>query len=161
MENSLITVREATVEDIPFLKAMIWEAMLASPSFLARYGVENLQQMEEQTWEKWREHPNPAFVALDLSGRKLGAITMRLDGTDRPVDGWRIGIAVEAHARGQGIGQRLLQRAIACAREKGASYVNLLVDPTNTQAIVSYRRAGFVEVGEQEELIEMRIDLNS
>ena len=161
MENPLITVREATIEDIPFLRAMIWEAMLASPIFLARYGVETLQQKEEQTWEAWRAHPYPAFVALDMSGQKLGAITMRPNGTDRPVDGWQIGIAVEAHARGQGVGQRLLQQAIAFARETGASYVNLFVDPTNTRAIASYRRAGFVEVGERDQLIEMRIDLSS
>jgi ribosomal protein S18 acetylase RimI-like enzyme len=161
MENLLITVREATVEDIPFLQAMIWEAMLASPIFLAHYGVETLQKMEEETWREWREHPDPAFVALDMSGRKLGAITLRPNGTDKSVDGWRIGIAVETHARGQGIGQRLLQQAITFARENGASCVNLFVDPTNTRAIASYRRAGFVEVGEKDQLIEMRINLNS
>ncbi len=159
MRNPLIIIKEATVEDIPFLQAMIWMAMLASPIFLADYGVETLQQMEEQYWRRWREHPDPAFVALDMSGQKLGAITMKPNGTDEPVEGWRIGMAVETQVRRQGVGQRLIQQAIAFARGKGASYVNLFVDPTNTQAIVFYRRAGFVEVGEVDQLIEMQINL--
>jgi hypothetical protein len=63
-----ITIREATVEDIPFLQAMIWEALLASPTFLARYGVATMQQAEEQYWRRWPQQPEPAFVALDANG---------------------------------------------------------------------------------------------
>ncbi len=155
-----ITVREATAGDIPFLQAMIWEAILASPSLVAQHGVETMQQYEEHYWRGWIEHPDPAFVALDASGRKLGAITVKPDDKDKPVSGWRIGIGVETHARGQGVGQHLLEQAIAFARVKGARYVNLFVDPTNTQAIALYQRIGFVEVGERDNLIEMRIDFN-
>jgi ribosomal protein S18 acetylase RimI-like enzyme len=64
-----ITIREATVEDIPFLQTMIWEALLAS-------------------------------------------------------------------------------------------YVTLFVDPTNTPAIALYQHVGFVEVGEQDKLLEMPINLH-
>jgi ribosomal protein S18 acetylase RimI-like enzyme len=154
-----ITIKEATAEDIPFLQAMIWQAMLASPIFVAHHGVETLQHLEEQYWRNWEAHPDPAFIALDATGQKLGAITVKPNGVDEPVQGWRIGIAVVAHARGQGLGQRLLERAIAFAREKGADYINLFVDPTNTRAIALYRRVGFVEVGERDQVIEMRIDL--
>ena len=38
-----ITVREATVADIPFLRAMIWEAILASPTEVTRLGIEQFQ----------------------------------------------------------------------------------------------------------------------
>ncbi len=47
-----VTIRETTTEDIPFLQAMIWEAILASPILLAHYGIEALQQMEEQYWRR-------------------------------------------------------------------------------------------------------------
>ena len=154
-----ITVREATAEDIPFMRAMIWEAILASPNFLTLHGVENMQQHEEHYWNRWTEHPDPAFVALDVSGRKLGAITVKPNDQDEPVSGWRIGIGVEAEVRGQGVGQRLLERAMAFAGGKEAAYVNLFVDPTNTAAIALYRRVGFVEVGEEDTLVEMRIIL--
>jgi ribosomal protein S18 acetylase RimI-like enzyme len=45
-------------------------------------------------------------------------------------------------------------------RQQGASYVTLFVDPTNTPAIALYQHVGFVEVGEQDKLLEMRINLH-
>jgi ribosomal protein S18 acetylase RimI-like enzyme len=154
-----LLIKEATTEDVPFLQAMIWEAMLASPIFVAHYGVETLQHLEEEYWSRWQEQPDPAFVAVDARGQKLGAITLKPNGEDEPVQGWRIGIAVEPQARGHRVGQHLLERAIAFAREKGARYVNLFVDPTNRRAIALYHRVGFVEVDERDQLIEMRINL--
>jgi hypothetical protein len=44
MVTQPILIKEATVEEVPFLKAMIWEAILASPIFVAHHGVEILQQ---------------------------------------------------------------------------------------------------------------------
>jgi GNAT superfamily N-acetyltransferase len=98
---------------------------------------------------------SPASVALDATGRKLGAMTLKPNDAE-PVCGWRIGLAVEAHTRGQGLGHRLLERAIAFAREQGAAYVNLFVDPTNIRAIALYHRVGFVEVGGRDQVLEMR-----
>ena len=159
MFSTPITIREATAEDIPFMQAMIWEAILASPAFVAQHGVETLQQYEQRYWSRWTEHPDPAFVALDATGHKLGAITLKPNDTDEQVSGWRIGIGVDVHARGQGVGYRLMEQAIAFAQEKSAKYINLFVDPMNAQAIALYRRVGFVEVDERDHLIEMRINL--
>lgn len=160
MLTNPITVREATIEDIPFLQTMIWEAIQASPSLIAQFGLENVQQHEADYWHAWAEHPEPAFVALDASGRKLGALTLEPNDTNEPVSGWRLGIGVAAEARGQGAGRHLLERAITFVRDKGATYINLFVDPANTPAIALYRRMGFVEVGERDNLIEMRIVLD-
>jgi ribosomal protein S18 acetylase RimI-like enzyme len=144
MVTDPILIKEATAEDVPFLQAMIWET---------------LQHLEEEYWSRWEEQPDPAFVARDASGQKLGAITVKPNGEDKPVQGWRIGIAVEPQARGQRVGQRLLERAIAFAREKDARYITLFVDPTNKRAIALYHRVGFVEIGERDQVIEMRINL--
>ncbi len=154
-----MTVRQATDEDVPFVRAMIWEAILASPAQLAHYDLETMQQLEEQYWTNWAasESPDPSFVAVDASGRKLGAITVKPNDADAPVQGWRIGIGVDASARGQGVGKLLMERAIAFAAEQKATYVILYVDPTNAPAIKLYKRVGFVETGEKDGLIEMRI----
>jgi ribosomal protein S18 acetylase RimI-like enzyme len=154
-----ISVREATSEDIPFMQMMIWEAIQASPSLIAQIGLENLQQHEEHYWRAWPEQPDPAFVALDADGHKLGALTLKPNDTDEPVSGWRLGIGVAAQARGQHVGQRLLERALAFATNKRASYINLFVDPTNNPAITLYQRMGFFEVGKRDNLLEMRIIL--
>lgn len=154
-----IAIRQATAGDIPFLRAMMREALLASPTFLAHQNMEALWQADEHEWLKWREHPDPAFVAVDGDGRSVGAIRMR---ARRSADqqGWQIGIGVEAEARNHGIGRRLIERAIAYARATHAPYLNLMVDPTNLPAIALYQRTGFVEIGEQEHVIEMRLTLD-
>ena len=142
------------------MQAMIWEAILASPTFVAQHGAETLQQYEEHYWSRWAERPDPAFVALAAIGHKLGALTLKPNDTDEPVSGWRIGIGVDGLARGQGVGYHLMARAVAFAREKSAKYINLFVDPMNTQAIALYRRVDFVEIAEKDHLIEMRINLS-
>jgi ribosomal protein S18 acetylase RimI-like enzyme len=159
MSTEAILIREATGEDLPFLRAMIWEAVLASPGLLARHGLERLQQFEDGYWSGWEKHPDPAFVAVDTGGRKVGAITLKADDAERPVRGWRIAIGVETEVRGRGVGYRLLERAIAFAREQGAAYVNLFVDPANARAIALYQRVGFRETERPDDLMEMRISL--
>jgi ribosomal-protein-alanine N-acetyltransferase len=155
-----IIVREAQTDDIPFLRAMIWEALSASPVFLSHWGVEAIQRHEEQYWSGWMAHPDPAFIVLDGNGRKLGAILLKPSDPDNPAAGWRISMGLEADARGQGIGQRLIERAVEFARADGKRYVNLLVDPTNSRAIALYRRTGFVDVGMRDNVIEMRVSFD-
>lgn len=153
-----IEIRQATVDDMPFARAMMQEALRASPTFLAHQNLEALQRTEEQEWRKWREHPDPIFIGVDAAGRKLGAVRLRTHHSPEG-QGWQIGIAVEAEARNQGIGRRLVEQAIAYARATNAPYLYLLVDPTNPPAIALYRRMGFVEIGERENIIEMRLRL--
>jgi ribosomal protein S18 acetylase RimI-like enzyme len=153
-----IAIRQATIEDLPFLRAMIREALLASPTFLAFQDERSIEQGEEARWMRWREHPEPAFVAEDATLQKLGAITLRPH-TASEGRGWQIGIGVEAPARGQGVGYRLIEQAILYARQTHSTYLNLVVDPANLPAITLYRRVGFVDVGEREHLLEMRLPL--
>jgi ribosomal protein S18 acetylase RimI-like enzyme len=154
-----VFIREAEVEDIQFLQAMIWEGMLASPIFLAHHGVEAMQRAEEEYWRRWKEQPDPAFVAIDAGGQKLGAITMKPDDREVPVQSWRIGIGVEKEARGQGIGRSLIERTITEAKARGANFVTLFVDPSNTIARTLYEHMGFATIVERDETIKMQIKI--
>ena len=158
MVSEPIVVRQATVDDIPFMLGMMEEAYSASPTFLAHVTRADIERFEEQVWQKWRESPGPAFVAVDGAGRPLGAIRCEPYEAER-VQAWGIGIGVEADARGQGIGQRLIEHAIAAARTANVPTLSLMVDPTNARAIALYRRTGFVVVRELEGAIAMRLDL--
>ena len=160
MSVAPVIIREATIEDIPFLQEMMWEALLASPNVLAQVGVEVVRQQEKEYWEQWPQHPDPAFVALDTSGQKLGVITIQPNDTEQPVRSWRIGIGVVARARSQGVGHRLIEQSISYAREQGAQYVSLHVDLAKTGAIALYTRMGFIKTSGKESLIEMRINLS-
>ena len=155
-----IRIRRASADDIPFLRAMIWEAVLASPSFIvAHNGLAALEESEARRWETWQPEADPAFVALDADGSKLGAITLRPHSSPNG-EGWQLGLGAEAEARGRGAGQRLVEHAIVYLRGIAAPYLTLYVDTANTAAIALYRRTGFVECGlEHENVIEMRRSL--
>ena len=154
-----ILIREAEIEDMPFLQAMIWEGMLASPNFLDHYEVESMRQAEEEYWQKWKEYPDPAFVAVDATGQKLGAITIKPDDGEIPIQSWRIGIGVEKEARGLGVGRSLIERAIIDAKARGAKFVTLFVDPSNTMARTLYEHMGFIKIEERDEMIKMQVGI--
>ena len=52
-------------------------------------------------------------------------------------------MAVDARARGQGLGRRLLERAEAEARQRGSVYMRLEVRPDNAPAIALYESLGY------------------
>jgi ribosomal protein S18 acetylase RimI-like enzyme len=92
------------------------------------------------------ENDNPQFVAFD-AGRVVGWIDIspsRLP-VSRHVGG--LGMGLLADYRGQGIGKRLMQAALAKAQAKGLKRVELEVFPHNTAGIALYKAVGFVEEG--------------
>src|SRR4051794_15573181 len=104
--SKTIIIQNAGEDDLSFLKAMNWQAVLASPGFIQEYGLAQLQLQEDNYWPSWTPQDSPAFLALDESGRKLGAIILKNHERNHlPVRGWRFGIGVEAVARGQGVGR--------------------------------------------------------
>lgn len=69
----------------------------------------------------------------------------RIDLTSYNVAG--LGMMVDAHWRGQGVGGALVRSAIEVARELGAHKLALQVWPHNAAALRLYLRHGFVEEG--------------
>lgn len=161
MPGEDIRVREITPEDVPFAKAMLWEAIMSSPSLVRLLGVEELQRREDFYWSRWGEHRDRAFVAVNSGGHRLGAIIARPNDANEPVSGWRIGIGVVKDARGQGVGHALMEHVIRFARGAGARYMSLQVDPSNSRAIALYEHVGFTRTGEQDGLLEMRRELDT
>jgi GNAT superfamily N-acetyltransferase len=82
-----------------------------------------------------------AYLAKDASGLVLGACFAR----------WRRGWAfvdqlfVEEHARGDGLGRRLLEEALADARAAGL--IGAWIDTINTAAKALYESVGFEVIG--------------
>jgi ribosomal protein S18 acetylase RimI-like enzyme len=162
MNKNLITIQRAELTDRPFLRAMNWEAVLASPGFIAEYGLEKLRQQEDDYWPTWTPQGNPSFIALDESGEKLGAIILKEhEKGEGPLKGWRFGIGVLEAARGKGIGRSLIEQAIDFARHSGAKYLTLFVDPANRPAVALYKTLGFQPVSKFGSLIEMRLDFQN
>jgi len=59
-------------------------------------------------------------------------------------------LAVDAEARGRGVGGRLVAAAKAAAAGRGATRLRLEVRPGNAAAIGLYEAAGFRRIGERE-----------
>ena len=85
-----------------------------------------------------------------LAGRgslPLGSVTVfRLD-EQAPEEACLVAMWVAGHARGHGVGQALVKRALADARERGLRRVTLHVADENAAARRLYERMGFRPTG--------------
>ncbi len=70
-------------------------------------------------------------------------------------------LAVRQEAQGRGVGTRLLERALAYARELGRSTVGLWVGEHNYRAARLYKRYGFRRVGTWNEWVRMEMSVNA
>lgn len=145
MTRGPLGVRASEATDVPFMRAMLEEALLASPAFLREVGMDALRLREDAYWSAWLAKPDPAFVAF-VGDELLGAVTLKPEDPKRVpgARGFRLGIGVVAKARRSGVGSALLEAALAFAGADGARYSSLWVDPDNVSAIALYERHGFV-----------------
>jgi ribosomal protein S18 acetylase RimI-like enzyme len=152
---SHLRIRDATPDDVPFLRRMQWQALLASPGLVAAIGPDTVRQIEERTWAAWPAADEAAFVAQDEHGRPLGALILRVhERANERVVGYRLAMAVEVEARRRGIGRRLLEHARHYSQAAGAAYLLLQVDPSNEPAVQAYRATGF-QLGDQHGVVPM------
>jgi ribosomal protein S18 acetylase RimI-like enzyme len=85
------------------------------------------------------------FVA-ELAGAVVGLLWAQLDAADPAVANlYQVWVAPEN--RGHGVAARLLQQAIAWAKSRNATLVQLSVTSGDTAAVRLYSRAGFQMVG--------------
>lgn len=91
-------------------------------------------------------NPSGVFVA-EAEGKVVGYITTRID---REIGKGRIpNLAVDATARGQGLGRRLIEHALAYFREQGMAYAMIETMAYNEVGNHLYPSCGFKEVGRQ------------
>lgn len=124
------TVRSATLADLPAVNAIEREAFS----------------------DPW---PPSSFTDAIAAPQLYFAVATSAAGTVVAyVIGWFVGgdgeianIAVSADVRGQGIGGRLLDEALAAAQAQGSSMVHLEVRESNALAQALYASRGFLAVG--------------
>lgn len=163
MISPTITIRPATLEDLPALFAYLGEQLaengrdgvLFQPMAPARDGVP--QPMRERFaagmaapvgQSGWRH----VWIALDEKAEVAGHIDLR--GRSEPASSHRtlLGMGVRHDLRRAGLGTRLVQEALAWARTAGFAWVDLEVLSQNHKARALYVRTGFIETGEVPDL---------
>lgn len=90
-----------------------------------------------------RDASSTLMVARDDAGRIVGALTLSVYRVPTGVRSIIEDVIVDNAARGQGIGEALMLRAIELAREKGAQNISLTSNPMREAANRLYLRVGF------------------
>lgn len=140
-------IRRASPQDEPFL----WEMLYA-----AIHVEENAPKPDRSILQNpeiahylggWGRPGDTAFLA-EAQGRLIGAAWYRLFAPEDAGYGHvapdipELTIALEASARGSGVGTQLMEQLIASARAEGHRGLSLSVDPRNA-ALRLYERLGF------------------
>lgn len=97
---------------------------------------------------------NPFLVALDQD-RVLGWCEVRRDLLPGRAHTGLLGMGLRAPHRGQGMGRRLIDRALQAARERGFERIELWVRSPNERALRLYARAGFQEEGRKRDAVRL------
>lgn len=84
------------------------------------------------------------FVAREGERSICGTLTlMRYPTLEGEYKTWIEDVIVDQSARGKGIGEKLVQRAVDVSRQNGASQINLTSSPSRIAANSLYRKLGF------------------
>ena len=90
-----------------------------------------------------RDASSTLMVARDVDGKIVGALTLSVYRVPTGIRSIIEDVIVDNAARGQGIGEALMARAIEIAREKGAKNISLTSNPMREAANRLYLRVGF------------------
>ncbi len=148
-------IRIGDVNDLPFLKRMLYEAVFWDPA-IQRIPAEELFAVPDiaKILHEWYQREGDfALIALDDQNNWIGSVCYRFWTDDNHVFGYidentpEIGIAVLQEYRGKGIGTRLMNETIQHAKNNGIKKLSLSVDPNNF-ALKLYQKLGFKKVSE-------------
>jgi len=90
-----------------------------------------------------RDSSSTLMVARNEKQEIVGALTLAVYRVPTGIRSIIEDVIVDASARGQGIGEALMQRAIEIAKEKGAGNISLTSNPLRESANRLYLRVGF------------------
>lgn len=153
------SIRPLTAADEPFLWEIMYHAIhVAEGEAPPPRDIVRRPELAHYLDSWGREHDG-GFIA-ELNGVPVGAVWLRLLKGDDAGYGYvddatpELSMALLPDYRGQGIGTRLLEAALADATKRYAA-VSLSVDPSNA-AMRLYERFGFVVVGESGTSLTMK-----
>ena len=90
-----------------------------------------------------RDSSSTLMVARNEKHEIVGALTLAVYRVPTGIRSIIEDVIVDTSARGQGIGEALMQRAIEIAKEKGAGNISLTSNPLRESANRLYLRVGF------------------
>lgn len=140
------TIREARIEDLEAILAIVNEAILNTTA-IYDYDVRTLN--DQIDWFKEKEvHGFPILVAVDENETVLGFGTY---GNFRVKIGYQFTVEHSVYVKeglsGRGIGKQILSELIERAKKQKLHTMIGLIDAENTGSIVFHERFGFEKSG--------------
>jgi GNAT superfamily N-acetyltransferase len=159
-----LEIRSLAEPDLPFLREMLYEALMWRPD-AERYPIDFVLAHPEVTryHEGWGRAGDVGLVAADGTER-LGAAWYRLfteaDHGEGYVDAEtpELAVAVTEESRGSGLGTRLMNALADEARAAGFARLSLSVDSGNPARRL-YERLGYRQISAGDEGVRMVLDL--
>ena len=143
MNDKSVSIRPARREDVPAMIAMLADDHLGR----ARERVEDpLPASYYEAFARVERDPNLTLVVAESEGRVVGCLQLAIlpgISSQGGVRGLLEDVRVAADCRSRGIGERLVQWAIAEAKTRGCNLVELLTHQTRVDAQRFYKRLGF------------------
>jgi len=143
MNAGTVSIRRARREDVAAIVAMLADDHLGR----ARERVEDpLPPVYYEAFERVERDPNLALVVAESEGRVVGCLQLAVLSGISSQGGTRgllEDVRVATDCRSRGIGEQLVQWAIAEAKARGCNLVELLTHQTRVDAQRFYKRLGF------------------
>lgn len=143
MNDKSVSIRPARREDVPAIVAMLADDHLGR----ARERVEDpLPAIYYQAFEQVERDSNLTLVVAESDGRVVGCLQLAVlagISSQGGIRGLLEDVRVASDCRSRGIGEQLVQWAIAEAKARGCNLVELLTHSSRGDAQRFYRRLGF------------------
>ncbi|GGV25758.1 hypothetical protein GCM10010277_06920 [Streptomyces longisporoflavus] len=147
----MIELRTLQADDWPLWRELRLAALAEAPS---AFGATLAQWQgpgdQEERWRARLSIPGGRDLVALLNGRPVGMVS-GVPGAGDSVE--LISMWVGAAARGQGVGDCLIQAVERWGAERGAGTLRLSVMPDNHRATALYERHGFADTGELGDLL--------
>ncbi|TFV45029.1 GNAT family N-acetyltransferase [Bradyrhizobium niftali] len=143
MNAGTVSIRRARREDVAAIVAMLADDHLGR----TRERVEDpLPPAYYEAFERVERDPNLTLVVAESEGRVVGCLQLAVLSGISSQGGTRgllEDVRVATDCRSRGIGEQLVQWAIAEAKARGCNLVELLTHQTRVDAQRFYKRLGF------------------